>query len=430
MKLYIKYFFPFLIVLLTLVSVNQWTSLPVGNQFTTWTLCFILLIGFIIQKKFFYDKVNDPNLKFVYAYLLWIFICFIRGVFIAEHYWDYKNLIGSSLGLFVIYAIFVFTNPTVLQIVMHSWLKYALPLFFIFIFFIDRGASGFYLMPLSLLLLFYPSLNIKWKIIVIGLFLLVIIIGLDVRTNVIKYVITFVFSFLLSFRKILNSKLFRLTYVFFLVIPFILLFLGISNIFNIFKIEDYVKGNYETTSVIGGKQEVDDLKADSRTFLYEEVIGSAIKNDYILVGRSLARGNDSAAFGAHFAEELRTFRYERIENEVSVLNVFTWTGVIGLILYFLIFYKACHLALYKSNNSYIKIIGFYVAFRWMIAWLEDFNRFDINNLFLWITVAMCFSESFRKMTDKEFRIWFQGLFEKKKPLTRKMRNNLIFNKNI
>ncbi len=35
---------------------------------------------------------------------------------------------------------------------------------------------------------------------------------------------------------------------------------------------------------------------DTRTFLYAEEIQSAIKNNYIIIGRSIARGYDSLFF--------------------------------------------------------------------------------------------------------------------------------------
>ncbi|NDP28018.1 MAG: hypothetical protein GZ087_11415 [Flavobacterium sp.] len=410
MTFFKKYFLPILIVVLTPISVNQWTSMPVGNTFTSWILYLLLMLGFIFQKKYFFDKTNDTNLKFVKVYLLWVLICFIRGIIVAENYWDFKNLIDSGFALFLTYSIFVFTNPSVVQNMFRTWLQYALPLFLVFIFFMDRGASGYYLAPLSFIGLFFPLLNTKWKIVVLFLFLFVIVVGLDVRSNVIKYIVTFLLSFLFYFKSILKSKIFKFSHLILLIFPFVLLFLGISNIFNIFKMDEYIKGDYETTSVIAGQKEADDLKADSRSFLYEEVLLSAVKNDYVIMGRTLARGNDSNSFGAFFAEDLGTHRYERASNEVSILNIFTWTGLIGVVLYFLIFFKAAQLAIYCSNSSYMKILGFYVSFRWAFGWIEDYNRFDIMNLTLWIVIAMCYSKQFRKMSDRDVKMWLNGIF--------------------
>jgi len=83
------------------------------------------------------------------------------------------------------------------------------------------------------------------------------------------------------------------------------------------------------------------------------------------------------------------------------------------ILYFLIFVKAAHLSIYKSNNFFIKVVGLYVSFRWMYAWIEDFREFDFSTMFVWICLGMCFSESFRKLNDREIYYWVQGFFDKK-----------------
>ena len=58
------------------------------------------------------------------------------------------------------------------------------------------------------------------------------------------------------------------------------------------------------------------------------------------------------------------------------------------------------------NNSYIKFLGVFVAFRWALGWIEDINLFFIQSIILWMLIAMCMSEKFRKMSDAEFRMWF------------------------
>jgi hypothetical protein len=131
------------------------------------------------------------------------------------------------------------------------------------------------------------------------------------------------------------------------------------------------------------------------------------------MGRTPARGNDSEHFGLFAFEELKTGRYERYVNEVSILNIFTWTGLIGVVLYFMIFFKSVYLAIYKSNNFFMKVVGLYVMFRWMYAWVEDFNRFDIMNIVLWMLIAMCYSEQFRNMSDSEFKSWLNSIFKRK-----------------
>ncbi len=58
------------------------------------------------------------------------------------------------------------------------------------------------------------------------------------------------------------------------------------------------------------------------------------------MGRSSARGNDSVSFGSDIAELLGTGLYERHKNEVVFANIFTWMGLIWLILYCSIYLKS------------------------------------------------------------------------------------------
>lgn len=406
-----KNILPFLFVFLTMTSITQWSSFPIGNTFTDWTLFLTIMLTFLFQNKYWYDKSNKDNLWALKIYLFWVIICFIRGVFVAEFYWDFKNLINGGFALLMVYSVYAFTNPILVQLVFKKWLQIAFPLFILFILVVDIDAYGFYLIPISFFSLFLPIMNSKWKLIIVSVSLFIIVASVEARANVIKFSAPILFSSLFYFRKMLGPKLLSKIQLFVFILPIVLLFLATTGIFNIFKMDEYISTKSNTVRVNSQGME-EDLLGDSRTFLFQEVILSAIKNDYVLFGRTLARGNDSASFGSSAAEDLRTFRYERYDNEVGILNVFTWTGIVGVILYFFIFFKAAKLAIVHSNSYFLKILGVYVSFRWLTAWIEDFNRFDIMNLFIWIVVGMCYSKQFRKMSDQDFKIWMNGIFKR------------------
>jgi len=135
-----------------------------------------------------------------------------------------------------------------------------------------------------------------------------------------------------------------------------------------------------------------------------------VNNHYILFGRTPARGNDSASFGAHLGDELGTHRYERHSNELCFPNIFTWLGLVGMLLYCFIYLKSSYLAVYKSNSLYLKLLGVFIAFHFFYGWIEDTNDFSIANVALWMTIAMGFSEQFRAMSNREFEEWFKKIF--------------------
>ena len=145
--------------------------------------------------------------------------------------------------------------------------------------------------------------------------------------------------------------------------------------------------------------------------MYIEVIQSAVKNDYIVYGRSLARGYDSNDFMRMISKAVGNNYSERGASETAVLNIFTYMGIIGVILIFWVFGNASIKAVFRSNNYYISIAGLYLAFRWAYSWVEEYQAFDYSYIFLWIIVGMCLSDKFRDMDDDEFEEYVAELTE-------------------
>lgn len=83
--------------------------------------------------------------------------------------------------------------------------------------------------------------------------------------------------------------------------------------------------------------------------------------------------------------------------------------MVGVFLYFFIFFYSSYLAIYKSNNYFIKVIGLFVAFRWAYSFVEDFASIGIQTIMLHIFIAICLSSTFRNMTDIEFKTWVRDL---------------------
>lgn len=400
-----------IIFLISLSSINLWTVLPIQNTSVWWLIYALILFALVRAKHKFYNNINDSNFYEIKIYLIWNSICIIRGGFVAEDYWEWKHLIGTSMVLLLPLVTYIATNTFYVQKIMNKWIIYMLPLFIFIALFITHGAYGRYLIPVSFALLFYPLLNKHWKVICLLIALFVISIGLGARSNVIKFLVPFAIALVYYFRSHFIYRILLYTRIILLLAPFALLVLGITNVFNIFKMSDYIEGEYRIESSNKEWEGDGNLLVDTRTFIYIEVIASALKYDYVWLGRTPARGNESPSFGPSIDKELNRNKNERFANEVGIANIFTWTGLLGVLLYFLIFIKASYLALKKSNSWFIKLTGVYICFRWFYAWVEDFSRFDLSTVFLWVCIAMCISKEFRAMTDNEFKNWFRGVFD-------------------
>lgn len=401
-----------LITLYSIVSKNVGQSaLSVFANFPLWMIIntYVLYVFWKSKEKYF-DLKENSNFKFVMIYLLFNIFNIIRGIFIAKGYWNFKDLFVNSLALLIPLVAYVSSNKLLLQKIFTFYVKYVLALFFIFIFFISKDDYGVYLSAVVFLLLFFPALTLRWKVILLTFVLLIFFTGLGSRSSVIKFSLSAVFSLLYYFRFFLGKSFFQLVKNILYILPVILFALAITNTFNVFKIDKYIKGDYSTVSDNGnGKVIKEDLKADTRTPLYLEVLFTANKYNSWLIGRSPARGNDTKLFSSL---SKITGSKERISNEVSILNVFTWTGIIGVFLYFLAFFSASTLAINHSNNIYSKIVGLFIAFRWSYAWVEDFNNYSLNTFIIWIMIGFCISNSFRGMSDAEVKVWIRGIFEK------------------
>ncbi len=401
-----------LIIMLTIVSLNQWAILNIGSTYAYYLLYTIVMVLFIVGIRSYFDKSNIANLRYFHWFMIWTGICIIRGLIIAEGYWEWKNLTNGIFLLILPLCIYSFTNEHLLQFILRRWLFWGFPFWVIAFAINDLYSFGFYMAPISLLVIFIPALKLKWKLVLIFISLIIIFYLLGARSNVIK----FTMSLLLVVGYYLGLTRFRritiITQLFFLLLPLILLILGATGVFNVFNISEYLGKEIKIDNTDAHSPDRGQLTGDTRTFLYLEVISSAIKNNYVVLGRTPARGNDSEYFGDEMGLEMHTGKYERHGNEVAVLDIFTWTGFVGLVLYLMIFWKASYLAITNSNNDIVKLIGLLVAFNYCYCFAENFLGFDIMNLTRWMMIAMCYSNTFREMSNEEIGHWIRGIFEK------------------
>lgn len=395
-----------LIVLISVSSVLAWCKIPIGNTAIWWCIDTFVLISFykLWDRKLF-------NVKVINIFIILVLCSAVYGVIErAQIYWDYKMLYDNLMIFLLPLAAYAYMKPSILKTTIKSYLKFSPWLLLLLAPFLDSDAFGRFLVPYSFMALFFKDLNVKYRFMVIAAFVITIFFGSDSRSDVIKFSLCICFAVCFYYKKIARFffKFIRLGRYLFLVIPFIFFALGATGIFNVFNADEElgINGKYSMNT-----SDTEDVSAliDTRTFLYVEEINSAIKNNYVILGNSIARGYNSAFFGHSIDLDLKTNRGERQSCEVSILNVFNYFGLVGCIIYFLIFSTASYYAICKSKNRFVPIIGLYVAFRWTFAWIEDFSKFDLNYLFLWIMIGICFSPLYRNMTDEDFKLWVKSI---------------------
>lgn len=367
-----------------------------------------LFIGIAIVALTSSKLRNTSIYKVVTIYFIWMLLQSLRGLLGCEMYMDYRQWVDGTVMLSLPILVYLFAFPPIVQYVLRKWLLWGGLIFFVFILW-NTGANCLYLAPISLFACFLFELPKKWRF-AIGAILIIWIGTVMDRANAIRSLVMILCALGFKYRKVVSDKMLRIVHHFFYVIPIVLLLLGYCGIFSFFQYlqeDNNGKHTQKVTRTDGSVQEVDVL-GDTRTFIYSEVLTSSVKHNYVLWGRTPARGNDDYFFELLTSDgkghSLRP--NERHVNEVGHLNVYTWIGLVGIVLYSLIYLKASLLAVYHSRNAFMKFLGVFVAFRWAMGWIEEINLFFVHSIMLWMMIAMCMSDKFRKMSDAEFRVWF------------------------
>ena len=122
------YLLPILIVLLTITSVNLWVSIPLPTTIT-FTIWILIVLTILLYKKTFFRVKNKSDYKIIYYYFIWMIIGVARGFFIAENYWEWKQLFSGTMFLILPVFIYVFSIPWVVSNVIKFWLRYSLIIF-------------------------------------------------------------------------------------------------------------------------------------------------------------------------------------------------------------------------------------------------------------------------------------------------------------
>ncbi len=400
-------------IMFMLMSINTFLiALRVSNIFIfsiiVSALTYYLVFTHIIRERLFHEK-----LYIVYfVYLLYIAIHLVYGFLNAHIYWHYKNLIDTIFILLVPFFALLFSNPSSDIRILGTW-KHLLDPKYLIIFMFFWAITSFHMMfgpDYFLFGVFIFWLPKKWRFIIGALLLTMIFASLDARSQVLKGLLTVAFAFAIYFNRYISLVFVHIAHWFFYGIAILFLVLGFTGVYNVLNPDSFVTERSIEPNQVYGKDEpleADDLMNDTRTGLIVEVITSAIENDYVIFGRSPARGNDTELFAK---EDLLGEYVERSRNEFCHLNIFTWIGLVGMLVYSFFYIQASYLGLYRTKNVYTKYFSVLIAFHWAYGWIEDCCEFNMMNVALWMLIGICLSPKFRSMSETEFELWFKSIF--------------------
>jgi hypothetical protein len=380
------------------------------NAYFTVFIIYSSIIVFLlaIQKNnsILNNKLIDWHFKIYFLYLV---LSIIRGFIIADSYLDYRFLLVSSLTYVLIALIFYLGNSlTIFRNLAFFYITRLLLIALIVLpltFAVSQQLFSRLVIVASMLLIFSPYIRKKW------VFLLILVIFLShwsnpsFRVNIIKTVLSII---ILAgyYLDILKTRYLRTFFYAMVILPLSFVFLGLIGQFNVFY--EISKIDLYALSDIRSKWHPSQT-ADTRTFIYTEVITDVVNNNFILFGKSPSQAYHSDTF-TNSGGAIDGYRYS---SEVHILNMFLHFGIVGVILFLMFLAHIAYIGLFHSNNYLSKMLGLLILTRYTLSFLEEFTLYDLNWFFFWLIAGLISSKRFRDMSDYEIKHWLNPKLEKR-----------------
>lgn len=389
----IKNVFAWSFILISFINLNTWNGLL---PFSTTFLTFFIVLLYIFLSFRYYKNNFDWSIK---LWAIMSIIEIVRGAFIVENdYFSIKSYVSSSLILLLPISVALFKNPYVFKSLASKWFKIGLPAFVLLAPLTLHMTYYHYLCLLYIPIFFLKKIPFVHKVIVIFLVFFCMY-DINTRSNTIR-IIAFAVIGWTCCSNLITKNIAKLGSIVFLITPIILFTLAFRGIFNIFEMESYLD-----------KSKVNkDLMADTRTFLYNEILSELNNNNAIVYGLSTAGGYNSV-FSESIAEQIGSVKdVKRTNAECGILGLALWSGIIGVICYCLLVFHSVFLAINNSRNKYLRGLALLLAFNWAYTWVENTFTLHINNLILYSIIGFCASPLFLRMSDSDIERYFKSIF--------------------
>jgi len=355
---------------------------------------------FIIILVFFgtnwrYDIKGNLIFKIFDLLVLWIFFSFFRSIINIHGMSGWMDFLFNpflGLSLFPVLFVLVGVNSKYFSTFNKILTAYCIIAWFFSLFFMNYSElQVFLLMPVPYLILTFPFQSPRNRILTLIISVTVIITSWTNRAGAMRILISYliIIIYYIIIRIKINRKIINLILLCILMSPFYFFYMGI-------------KGENVIEKVLGNNTEgygQQNLRADTRTFLYFEVLQDLKMNKSLIFGKGIDAGYISDSF-----QDL-----SRNVVEVGFLQILLKTGILGYFLYITLIISAIYKALNKSKNLFMKFLGVFLASYVMLFFIENVLAFNLLNIVIWIVVGMCHSEALRNINDNEIKALFINL---------------------
>ena len=139
------------------------------------------------------------------------------------------------------------------------------------------------------------------------------------------------------------------------------------------------------------------MQEDTRTFLYKELYQDLIDNQSLWFGK----GSHSFYYTEYFSKN-DMYEY-RNTSEVPILNLMLKVGLLFVLIYLILMLRAIYLAIWKSQNWYLKSCGIILAGDFLLQFIGNMQGPYLYSITIYTIIGISLSKDWRRMTDKDIK---------------------------
>lgn len=157
--------------------------------------------------------------------------------------------------------------------------------------------------------------------------------------------------------------------------------------------------------------EEDEMYADTRSFLFEEIVASLSYDDCLFIGEGL-NGRIMTALSSEIDATIDEDGRRQFM-EANYLDLMRRGGIIYLLLYFTLISYSSYKA-FKSNSRTMVYVAFFLAASLVGSLIDLVHKMNYNTIIILMCVVMSASDKLRRMNDKEINLWVTSKVKKNK----------------
>lgn len=376
-----------------------------GKIVVVQTFCFYLFTFFYWMNVRKWRRIEFDCKWLFILLLIWSFITYVRGFFNIVNFYDWVNLgTGLFFTCFLFPTLLYFPTLANFKGLTQGFFMFGLPLCIVMAIFppsdlfMDFQHNMYFVLPLFFCISVIPF---KYKLIIALSLFFVAFYDLDRRSCFIN---VFIVLLIYVFYTYIRSKTLRLLLNVVLVLaPLLLGVMALTMHYNVFS---------EMTKSKDVKMSKDSraLTTDSRSGVYLDVYNELRNKDAFLIGLGGNGKTRTSLINDPNHNYRLTYRYGRGATESGMLNNVQYGGLVGLMVFSILFILASFKATYQSNNDFMMMLGAYVAFKYAFSFVEEPISPQGSSVYMFVWLGMCFNKYLRVMDNNMMRIYFKTIF--------------------